>query len=62
MHFVNCCLTERRLAHSLINVENDTIGIRQGCLATDFQVFNLKPQECKYEATLLASHDKEVWI
>ena len=47
MHFVNCCLTEPCLAPSLIIVENDTLAIRQ---------------DCKYQATLLASHDKEVWI
>ena len=61
MHFVNCCLTEPCLTPSLIIVENDTLAIRQGCLATDFRVINLKPRDCKYQATLLASHDKEVW-
>jgi len=54
-------LTEPYPARSLIVAENDTPGIRQGCATTDLQVNNLKPHDFTYVATLLASHDKEVW-
>jgi hypothetical protein len=61
MHSVNCCLTEPHPALSLSIAENDTPRVRQGCAAIDPQAINLKPLGATYVATLLASHDKEVW-